>query len=644
MSDPTMPSFDPLPPRPTAGLGDLPAGPPLLPSSRAPVSVGGIEPKSVVDSLGLSQPPKTTPPRPATKPPAPKLVEPPKPEAATVDTTAADSVTSPATSAPEPKWVSEALKRLIYPSKAKTMLAVVGVSGAIASNEFYFKPPAAAPAATEPVALVAAPPPPTAPPPAPKDLSTTGELPSDMRIESPEPTTTTQTPGIPTLPSIAVLPELKPTTTNPDRPLLPTTAPAPPTIPGLASNTALPSLPEPLPTTAPLSPLPVIPASASLPALPNPIIQVAATESPMIPALPALPTANPNTTPAPVTLPALPVPGATAPAAAVELPKLPSIAPSAPNITPVLPAAPNITPVIPGLTNPNDKLPTPTPKIELGTPIPTTPAELKLEPKVEPKTPPVLPAVTATPPAPLPKPSVEPLVPTIQPSAAELKPSPLTSSPAPIPKPEATLVSQPKLDTPTGPNGGPPVATSTAAIAATTAESRTNFDVDLHELRAGETYESICRQHYGDTKYAGALQAFNQNRPITSGSVQVPPMYVLRKRYPQMIGSFRPASAPPPTTAPTAPEPLRERSSERNTGGTGVEWSPINEPKGTSGSLGSYTVPRAGMTMWDVAEQVYGDRRDWRKVWNANPRLDPNERLAAGARLQLSSDARPVRE
>jgi nucleoid-associated protein YgaU len=46
------------------------------------------------------------------------------------------------------------------------------------------------------------------------------------------------------------------------------------------------------------------------------------------------------------------------------------------------------------------------------------------------------------------------------------------------------------------------------------------------------------------------------------------------------------------------------------------------------------------MTLWDVAEEVYGDRRDWRRLWDANPQVNPNDRLAAGTRLALPSDAR----
>lgn len=69
--------------------------------------------------------------------------------------------------------------------------------------------------------------------------------------------------------------------------------------------------------------------------------------------------------------------------------------------------------------------------------------------------------------------------------------------------------------------------------------ARTDFDLDLHEPKAGDTYATISKLHYGDAKYADALRAFNRNAELGRTAVDVPPMYVLRKRYTQLIG--RPA-------------------------------------------------------------------------------------------------------
>jgi hypothetical protein len=92
----------------------------------------------------------------------------------------------------------------------------------------------------------------------------------------------------------------------------------------------------------------------------------------------------------------------------------------------------------------------------------------------------------------------------------------------------------------------------TPTAARSTEPARTDFDVDLHESKAGDTYATISKQHYGDAKYAEALRTFNRNAELGRTTVEVPPIYVLRKRYPQLIG--RPAS----------PDTGRDRGTEWN--------------------------------------------------------------------------------
>src|SRR5262249_44973700 len=78
----------------------------------------------------------------------------------------------------------------------------------------------------------------------------------------------------------------------------------------------------------------------------------------------------------------------------------------------------------------------------------------------------------------------------------------------------------------------------------------TSFDVDLYEPRAGDTYESISREFYNDTRYATALREFNKGQPLQGGKqVEVPPIHVLRKRFPQLVGA-NPAAMP--AAAPSA--------------------------------------------------------------------------------------------
>jgi len=167
---------------------------------------------------------------------------------------------------------------------------------------------------------------------------------------------------------------------------------------------------------------------------------------------------------------------------------------------------------------------------------------------------------------------------------------------------------------------------------------RTDYDVDLHIPRAGETFASISRQHYGDEKYAEALQAYNAGRSPGSGTpLQIPPMYILRQQYPQLIGSSRPSATypNPPTTPPARflPERTREQVTERKveTPSGGVEWLPASRENGSR----VYLVSQSGLKLWDIAEEIYGDRQEWKRIWQANPQLDPNQPLNPGTSLRL---------
>jgi hypothetical protein len=321
----------------------------------------------------------------------------------------------------------------------------------------------------------------------------------------------------------------------------------------------------------------------------------------------------------------------------------------------LVPYPPSLADPIPAVPDPNGRFargpdPTPPPPavlqgpvIQVGASEPAKPASggIELPPVVLPGTggqaapmsvpaPKLLPVAPAEPPKPAPSGPPAPVLPDIPPPVvpvtgpanpakadppAPFRPLPLDPpQTAPPPRPAA----DPKANRPadgnlilTKPAGGPDVRP-----ASNQEPPRTDFDVDLHEPKAGDTYESISKLHYGDAKYAEALRAYNGGLVLgRGGAVQVPPMYVLRKRYPQLIPGQRSAPAADPARGP--------------------DWGPA------PGKSDSYAVPRAGMTLKDVAAEVYGDGRDWKKLWDVNPRLDPNAELPAGTKLQLPPDARP---
>ncbi len=153
---------------------------------------------------------------------------------------------------------------------------------------------------------------------------------------------------------------------------------------------------------------------------------------------------------------------------------------------------------------------------------------------------------------------------------------------------------------------------------------QTSYDVDLHDVRAGDSYESISRDFYNDARYAAALQAFNKGRPIQPGKyVEVPPIHVLRKQ-----GGVTPSTAGRVT-------PVNGSSDWRPMGST---TDPAPAFRASSGR--TYIVPKGGSSMPAIAEQVLGDRNRWTEIYDLNPRYLPAS-VAEGVELKLP-DAAPA--
>lgn len=372
-------------------------------------------------------------------------------------------------------------------------------------------------------------------------------------------------------------------------PTTPTEAPAPkpdpillstqpveqpaPFIPIVTPGLAAPSI-EPIPTpSAPLT-APVIPAA--------PLVAPSITDTPpvVVPTLPLRTAATPDPIPSPIisaaaTEPAQTPPMTPASPGRIEVPSLPVGSPGS------SPAAPPATPT---------PIPAPLPIPQPGStpaaeaPKPTLPTPAIPQPRVEPAT------------TPIPTPRIEPS-PIVLPTPEPVGPKPITIPETPAPA-GFTLTKQPG-DSVARPNSG-----------AETLQPRTGFDVDLHEVRAGETFAAISKLHYGDAKYAEALRAFNRGGDLSRmREVEIPPMYVLRQKYSQYLGAARPAV-----------EPTR----------TGIEWAGAEQPREKT-----YTILRDGMTLRDVAAEVYGTSKEWEKIWNVNTGLVPDEKLPVGRVVKL---------
>jgi hypothetical protein len=301
---------------------------------------------------------------------------------------------------------------------------------------------------------------------------------------------------------------------------------------------------------------------------------------------------SPEATPQPkapdrpeVTLPMgeinLPAPAVTPPAITPVVPT-----PAGEPMTPPAPAALQIEPVLP-MGN-------------LGT---VNPPALDL-----PKTP----AVTPTP-------AVEPKLP---PTNTEIPP--VRVAPEPVATPPVTPdVPARSLDLPSTPPA-PARAQTPPARPTQGNETITDYDVDLHEVRSGDSYATISRNYLGDVRYAAALQAFNGNLPIPqAGKVRIPPIFVLKQQYASLISR--------PAVAAAADEWQPASGSIRTTGG---------EPEFRPSGYKTYIVPAGGITMKGVAREAFGDENLWARVWDLNPKFRPDEVLTEGTSLHLPSNSR----
>ena len=148
-----------------------------------------------------------------------------------------------------------------------------------------------------------------------------------------------------------------------------------------------------------------------------------------------------------------------------------------------------------------------------------------------------------------------------------------------------------------------------------TGEVRTDYDVDLHPAQAGQTYESISKQHYGDAKYADALRASNKNRDPGRDEIQLPPTHVLRK----YTAGTRTSAA----VTPIAPA-------------GGETWSPSPTAAPRPATVGrSYTVPKDGTSFRDLAGTLLNDRNKYKRISDLNPTIDANALLNKGDKIAV---------
>ncbi len=352
--------------------------------------------------------------------------------------------------------------------------------------------------------------------------------------------------------------------------------------PPMIAPVPVPAVEVPAITWSP-TPSPAATASTTLPRIDLPdLVPVRATEPPV--EAPKVEVKLPeikggSAPPAPSAL-ALPTIGIGTPPPAVEAPTL-AIPPLGVPGTTAAPPLPTV-----------GELPKVDMKLELPKldprPVPTGPAVAPSLPEVAP-----LPNVSLTPPG-LPKVEVA------APPKLELAPPPAFEL-----KPVTPALELPNVGTPT-------------LTPAPTTGAKTDYDVDLHYVKGGDSWAAVSKQYYGDERYAEALKGYNQNAAVTQlQRAEVPPIHVLRKNFATAIG--RPAEKP-------------------------AEWGAIQPSaateRRTNGGAKTYVVPTGGKSIKDIAADAYGDERYWGTVWESNPKLTPDKPIPEGTKIVLTSQSK----
>ncbi len=159
-------------------------------------------------------------------------------------------------------------------------------------------------------------------------------------------------------------------------------------------------------------------------------------------------------------------------------------------------------------------------------------------------------------------------------------------------------------------------------VTATERTPTTSYDVDIYELKPGDTWEAISREFYNDSRYAAGLQAYNatKGRSLQSdGAVDVPPIHVVKKSLP---GSAQPRGTP----------------AARSTTSTDPDWGSSAASR-TSGEK-TFRVPQGGMTIRAIARFTLGTDQRWDDIAKLNPSLKADDIQPAGTEVKLPPDAR----
>jgi nucleoid-associated protein YgaU len=150
--------------------------------------------------------------------------------------------------------------------------------------------------------------------------------------------------------------------------------------------------------------------------------------------------------------------------------------------------------------------------------------------------------------------------------------------------------------------------------------------VDLYEPKQGDTWESISREFYNDTRYATALKSVNFNKPLTSGgTVDIPPLYILKQK-------FQTSTRTTSSSSQTSPVP-----------GSAPNWAPpatTTTPAAPSSGSQIYRVPAGGTSERELAKKYLGNEQRWMEIFNLNQHITAPDNIPAGTEVRLPMDAK----
>jgi hypothetical protein len=171
-----------------------------------------------------------------------------------------------------------------------------------------------------------------------------------------------------------------------------------------------------------------------------------------------------------------------------------------------------------------------------------------------------------------------------------------------------------------------PSLTSSQSLVASSTPT-TDFDVDLHYVKPGESFASIAKLHYADERYGPPLELFNRRAGFDGRIVQLPPTHWIKKQINGMNSGVTPVSRTfPAATSSTSPQASTV---------SGDQWTAANNAN--TYRFYELTTTR---TFRELAKDAFDNEQDWQRIFDLNPSYSSDARLPAGARVRLPADAR----